>query len=474
MKVVIGLETHVQLNSQSKIFCGCRNPVLFSEEPEPNTLTCPTCLGFPGSKPRLNERVVQEALQVALCLNCRISLEMFFSRKTYFYPDMSKNYQITQYEIPLGEGGSLSVQGKTIRIKRLHIEEDPARLIHQGGMGGTVLADYNRAGIPLIEIVTEPDFSSPQEARIYLQKLALIIEYLGIYHPSSKAIIKSDANISLQEESAKGIVGVRVEVKNITGTKEIEKALSYEIVRQTSIIRKGQHVLRETRMWNPDLGITQPLRNKEEEEEYGYIFEPDLTPIELHKQMIHTVSKNLPELPDQRYARLVKTYKLPEKVAESIVSDIDLANLFENISKKIDPKIAGSWIAGYLKKTLNYNDITYRQSGILDEWMVHLLNLFKKEQITDRNAEMTIRKMIEDKLPPEKIIKKYGYMVKRFDVDVVLHALVEKNHKAVLDYAKGEQKALHFLVGLAMKETQGTVDANDIRKRLLGIMKGMK
>ena len=212
MKTKIGLETHVQLNSRSKIFCGCRNPVNIDMEPEPNTLTCPACLGLPGSKPRTNESVVDMALKVAVVLNCDVNREFFFSRKTYFYPDMNKNYQISQYEVPVCSDGKVDIlvngRSKVINIRRVHMEEDPARLVHIGGLGGKhTLIDYNRAGIPLIEVVTDPDFSSAEETRIFLQKLIMILEYLGVYDSVSKAVVKSDANISIDG-------GERIEVKN--------------------------------------------------------------------------------------------------------------------------------------------------------------------------------------------------------------------------------------------------------------------
>lgn len=468
-RVMIGLETHVQLNPKSKLLCPCRNPATLGEEPEPNTLTCPACLGLPGSKPRLNEKAVEQALAIALALGCTIPRTMLFSRKTYFYPDMPKNFQITQYEFPLGERGGLSVEGRPIRIRRIHLEEDPARLVHKGGLGGETLADYNRAGVPLVEIVTEPDFASPKEARLYLQKLALILEYLGAYHPASRAIIKSDANVSL---SRSGSPGSRVEVKNITGTKEIEQALSYEMVRQSSLLRKGQTVARETRTWNPDLGITQELRSKEEEEEYGYIFEPDLTPIQLPRALLKRIRKSLPELPDARYRRLISRYKLPPKVAESLVSEADLASLFERLSKTLDPRLAGSWLAGYLKKTLNYHQLTFRESGIRDEWLSWLLDLFRQGKITDRNAELTIRKMVEERVSPKEIVKKYNYLVRRFDIDLILRKLLKEHPQAVQDYQAGQAKALHFLVGQAMKETAGAVDANALRQKLLKLLKG--
>ena len=470
MKIKIGLETHVQLNTRTKLFCGCRNPVQLREEPEPNTLTCPTCLGLPGSKPVLNGRIIEMAIKVSLALGCRINTEMFFSRKTYFYPDMSKDFQITQYEVPLATGGSIDVGGKKIMVRRLHMEEDPARLVHVGGLGGKyTLVDYNRAGIPLIEIVTEPDFENPAEARLYLQQLATILEYLGVYDSASKAVLKSDANISLEG-------GERVEVKNITGTKEIEEALNYEIVRQNSAIRRGQKISRETRSWNPDTKTTQKLREKEEEEDYGYITDTDLTTMVIVAKDIDSIRKSLPEMPHEKYGRFIRQYRIADKIAESLVSDIDIANLFEDVAKNIEPKTAASWIAGYLKKTLNWHGMSFRQSGLRKEWVSELLMLFQKGKITDRNAEMVMRKMVEEKMPPSIIIGKY--MLERSGIDNAsrgrIKAVLDKNRKAVEDYMSGEQKALHFLVGLAMKETGGRIDANEIRKIVLDIMKQKK
>jgi len=472
-RIKIGLETHVQLNTKSKIFCGCRNPVNLPEEPEPNTLTCETCLGMPGSKPRANEAVLQEALKVALALNFSIAEETYFSRKTYFYPDMSKNFQISQYEIPLASRGwvdiNLDGSPKRIKLRRLHMEEDPAKLVHVGGLGGKyVLVDYNRSGIPLIEIVTEPDFTSPEEARLFLSKLANILEYLGVYDPDSKAVFKSDANVSLEG-------GNRVEIKNITGTKEIEMALKYEIIRQSNMLRKGEVVEQSTRMWSPELQATQALREKETEEDYGYIFEPDLTLMEVQKGYLNEMRKALPELPDQKYQRFIHTYFISDKLSESLTSELDIANLFESVAKKVPAKLAASWIAGYLKKTLNYNGIRWKDSRLKEEWIVSLLDMFQEGKLTDRNAELVIRHMVKDRMPPEKAMQKHR-IAKRASggvagVEKAVRSVLKKNQKAVDDYRAGEEKALHFLVGLCMRETKGAVDAREIRElieRMLG------
>ncbi len=464
MTIKIGLETHVQLNSRSKMFCGCRNPVNLKDEPEPNTLVCETCLGLPGSKPRANRAVVEMALKVAVALNCAIARETFFSRKTYFYPDMNKNFQITQYELPIAEGGHVKASGRRVRIRRIHMEEDPSKIVHLGGLGGNTLLDYNRAGIPLIEIVTEPDFASPAEARIFLQKLASILEYLGVYDSSSRAVIKSDANISLSG-------GERVEVKNITGTKEIEQALNYEITRQRSVIKRGGKILQSTRMWNPDTGVTKEMRTKETEEDYGYIMEPDLTKIDSLDGLARKIKASLPELPDQKQARFVKRFHVSEKMAESLVSDRDIAELFEFVARKSNPKVAGTWIGIYLLKTLNWHGIRFRDSKLKKEWVADLIKMFEAGKLTDRNAEVAMRKMVEDRKPAKEIVKKYKLEKMKLDLDKIIRDVLRKNPKALEDYKSGEEKVLHFLVGLVMKETRGQVDATEIRKAILKALK---
>lgn len=466
-KMKIGLETHVQLNSATKIFCGCRNPAVLKSEAAPNTIVCPTCLGLPGSKPVLNKKALELALKVSLAFGCAVADGMFFSRKTYFYPDMAKNFQITQNEAPLSKGGYVELgeafAKKKIRLRRIHMEEDPAKLVHIGGMGaGNVLVDYNRSGIPLIEIVTEPDFESPKEARAYLQKLAITLEYLGVYDSTSDAAIKTDANISIEG-------GERVEVKNITGTKEVERALSFEYVRQKSAKARGAKIVQETRAWDADTGISKPLRKKETEEEYGYIFEPDLPRLDCMESMKKPVASQIPELPDIKRNRLIKQYNISQKAAESIVSSIDLANLFEEAAKKIKTEIAASWISERLRKTLNYNNLTWKSCGLKQEWIIELLKLFEDGKYSDDVAERILWKMIDDKMPALKAAKKYGFseIDKQIDIEKIISEIIAKNPKAAADYKKGELKALNFLVGQLMRETKGAVDAKKARELMM-------
>ncbi len=463
-KVVIGLETHVQLISDSKLFCSCKNPVTMESEPDPNTLVCDVCLGMPGSKPVFNKRILEFALKAALALNCEIAEEMFFSRKTYFYPDMSKNYQITQYEIPIAKNGWLMIKDengkeKKIRIRRIHIEEDPAKIIHKKDY---VLVDYNRAGVPLIEIVTEPDFSSPKEARAYLQKLVQILEYLGIYDSTKKATIKSDANISIVYNSTQG---ERVEVKNITGAKEIERALNYEIIRQLNIFRRGGKVVRETRGWDETAGVSKSMRSKEMEEEYGYIFDPDLTRIKITEEKKEKIKEKMPELPDEKKERLIKEYGLKEKTAEAIVSDSGIADLFEKACKKVSVKNASAWMM-ILLKTLNYNNLIYKNSGLKDEWIIELIEKYEKKEYSDVVSEEILRKMVEEKSDMKTIIKKYRFKkVERGEKIIkAVRKVISEFEKAVEDYKSGKKESLNFLVGQVMRITKGAADPKEVRK----------
>jgi len=469
-KVMIGLETHVQLNTKTKLFCSCENPIHYAkrtgkEEIEPNILTCEICLGMPGSKPKFNKAVLDKALKVAIALNCQINDEYFFSRKTYFYPDMAKNFQITQYERPIAEKGYVDIlvdgKEKRIRIKRIHIEEDPAKILHEKDHS---LVDYNRAGVPLIEIVTEPDIESPREARIYLQKLALILEYLDVYESNSIATIKSDANISI-------VGSERVEIKNISGTKDIEKALSYEHIRQKNILKRGGKVEMETRQWIPEANVTKSMRTKETEEDYGYIFEPDLPSYLVSGKDVREAKEGIPELPDAKKERLIRDYEIPEKVAESLISDKDLPDLFEKACKVVSVKNAVTWIGMILKKTLNYNNLTLASSSINGDWIIDVAKAYENKEYSDLVAEHIIRKIVDDKIPMDEVVKKYKFSkMKEDNLEDVVKKVLESNQKAVSDYKNGEEKAIHFLLGQVMKETRGAVDPKKAKDALVKIL----
>ncbi|MBI4167537.1 MAG: Asp-tRNA(Asn)/Glu-tRNA(Gln) amidotransferase subunit GatB, partial [Candidatus Aenigmarchaeota archaeon] len=383
----IGLEVHVQLRTQTKLFCGCPNRFVN----EPNTLVCDYCIGLPGTKPRVNRAALDFAILIGSALECKISSPTYFSRKSYFYPDMGKNFQITQYEVPIAHSGKVKLGTKEINITRIQLEEDPARIVHATDY---VLVDYNRSGVPLCEIVTDPDFESPKEAREFLQKLSSILEYLGVYDPNIEGSMRVDANISLGPS--------RVEIKNISGFKDVEKALNYEAVRQKNAIRRGQKVVRETRGWDDVAGVTRSQRTKEEEEDYGYIFEGDLPKFTFTAEKLEKLRAALPELPDQKIKRYVKELKIPEDLAVSIVSEPDIADAFEKVSERADRHLAAKWFAGEIKKTLNFNSIRFRESKLTVESVANLIQMLQRKVLTDHSAEMLLREMVVKQIDPEQ------------------------------------------------------------------------
>ena len=369
--VVIGIECHVELKTDSKLFCGCAR----TGSDEPNTRTCPVCLGHPGSKPVLNKKAVEYAIKLALATNSKISNELIFSRKSYFYPDMAKNYQISQYEIPLATDGKLKLErGKEINLVRIHMEEDPAALIHPAGMRDSkfTLVDYNRSGNPLVEVVTQPDMTSPEEARDFMKQLITILEYLEIFD-SNNCIIKADANISIKESNY-----TRAEIKNITGFKDIERALKYEVARQREEINEGKKLVMETRSWDSEKGITFSLRTKETEADYGYIVDPDLVKIELTNELISKIKREMPELAHEKLAKFTEKHGLNEEMAKVISKDKALAEMFEAVSTAVNPELAAKWIRRELTRVLNYNKKKLQDTEIKDIHMIDLLRLIEE------------------------------------------------------------------------------------------------
>ncbi len=451
----IGLEIHIALTTQTKLFCGCRNKIA----KEPNTLTCEYCLGLPGSKPRLNAKAVDYGIGIGLALKCTFPEEMFFSRKSYFYPDMGKNFQITQYEIPIAAKGHLDMDGKRIRISRINLEEDPARIIHAGTITNAeyVLMDYNRSGVPLCEIVTEPDFSSAREAREFLQQLSSIAEYLGAYDPNIEGSLRVDANISLAE--------TRVEVKNISGFREVERALNYEIIRQQNMIRRGHRIAMETRGWDPAAGVTRSLRMKEAAEEYGYIFEPDLPRITLAKKAIASIKSALPELAAQKAERYQKM-GIEKELAVAITSEPSLAGMFEQVSKEVDRQLAARWFAGEIQKTLNYSNLRMKDTKIKPEHIAKLMGLIEEKKITERTAELMLRDMVTNPKDPGELITGRARIFDAEALAPLVKDVLDANPQAIIDYASGKKEAFNFLVGQVMKKTEGRGDPDTIRKLL--------
>ena len=467
--IVIGLEIHVELDTETKLFCGCKR----GSAKEPNMNVCPICLGHPGTRPVLNKKALNSALKLCLALDCELSTELIFSRKSYFYPDMSKNFQITQFEQPLGLKGKLQLRtGKIINLTRIHLEEDPAALIYPRGVKDSsyVLIDYNRAGNPLVEIVTEPELKSPSEARDFLNQLVSILSYLKIFDTNT-CIIKVDANISLKESNYQ-----RVEIKNISGFKEVEKALTYEITRQKTLLRRGLKIRRETRGWNETGKTTISLRTKETEEDYGYIVEPDLSTIEISEELVKVMQKQIPELAQQKSERFIKQYKLNKVDAQVMARELELADLFEKIAEKIDPVLAAKWLRKELLRVLNYNKKTLKEIKFSEKEIIELLSLIQTKKISDTTAQRIMEKLVNETFSLTNYIEKEGLI--RISSEEKIKDLCEKvikeHEKAVRDYLTGEYKSFHYLIGQVMKQTKGRADPSLTKKIMKKLLKRNK
>jgi len=466
MEATIGLEIHVRLRTKSKLFCGCSTDLAGAE---PNANTCPICLGFPGSKPKVNSKAVEHGVRIARALSCVLAPVVRFSRKSYFYPDMPKNYQITQYELPLAEGGYMTVNGRKIRIRRVHLEEDPARLVHVGGditSSRYNLIDYNRSGVPLAEIVTEPDIADTREARLFLEKLGVTLDHLGVYDPHAEGSLRVDANVSVDG-------GSRVEVKNITGYRNVEKALSFEVVRQRSMARMGVEVARETRHFDSETGSTVSLRGKEQEEDYGYIVEPDLVRINLSPGWVDEIEATMPELPDQRTRRLVEQYGITGFQAGVIVNaGLDMSVFYEECCRLYgDAAAVANWLVTYLLKSLNYLGLSLGESGVKPETFVELLTLIDDGVISERTAKELIKDYAASGKSPRSIVEEKGLGLMGLDeLRAVVAEVVSENPKAVEDYLGGTGKASEYLLGQVLRRVKARADPNTVRKIIMDML----
>ncbi len=463
--IVIGLEVHCELNTKTKLFCGCAT----KGSEEPNSRTCEVCLGMPGSKPVLNKKAVDFAIKLCLALNCEISPELIFSRKSYFYPDMAKNYQISQYEIPLGRNGNLILaDGKKVGITRVHMEEDPASLVHPAGMKESqyVLVDYNRSGNPLVEIVTEPDLESADEARDFMKRIITILNYLEIFD-INKGIIKADANISIKESKY-----TRVEIKNITGFKEIETALAYEIERQKNEAKNHKKIAHETRAWDSEKGVTFSLRKKETEEDYGYIIDTDLTIVEINDKVISEIKKTMPELAHDKVIKFVEKLKIKKEDAEIIAADKGLAEMFEKVAEEVNPVLAAKWLRRELVRVLNYNKKELHEVELDVKHMIDLLKLVENKKITDNIASKILEKLVEKPFDIKGYIKKEKLEAVSdiSELEKYCKEAISENSHAVEDYKKGEAKALNFIVGAVMKKTKGKATPKEVNEIIIKLL----
>ncbi|BCS90567.1 MAG: glutamyl-tRNA amidotransferase [Candidatus Micrarchaeota archaeon] len=465
MNEKIGLEIHVRLNTKTKLFCSDHNNI---KNAKPNSNTCPVCMGFPGSKPVLNKEAVRYGVMIALALNCSISSKIFFSRKTYFYPDMSKNYQITQYEIPIGREGYLEISnGKRIRIRRVHIEEDPAKILYPTNDLNTseyLLVDYNRSGMPLSEIVTEPDFSDKEEVREFMDKLISILEHLGVFDAQADAALRADVNVSIEN-------GERVEVKNVSGLENIERAITYEIIRQRSAYRLNGRVERETRHFSEVSGTTTKLRAKEFEEDYGYIFDPDLPIVKLSDELIEKIKSELPELPDKRIERFIRSYKIEKSFASILVNkDKQLADFFEESLKYYNnPESLAKWITTFLLKSLNWHKLRINQTHVKPEVFALLIRSVDENKISDAYAKDLIKIYVDTGKDITDMIKSYNAINKE-DIEKIARRYIESNMKAVSEYKKGNIRAIDFIIGSILKETKKRADPKLVKEIVIDLI----
>ena len=454
-ETVIGLEVHAQLKTKTKAFCGCLNEFGAGA----NTRTCPVCLGFPGSLPVLNEMAFEHGMKVALALNCQIQNFTKFDRKHYFYPDLPKNYQISQYDLPLALDGGLKIKikdrEKTIPVKRVHLEEDAGKLIHEGEDS---LVDYNRAGVPLLEIVTEPEIHSPDEAYEYLSELKAILKYLEVSDcDMEKGSLRCDANISLRLTGAEKL-GTKTELKNMNSFKAVREALNYEIKRQTGILESGQKIIQETLLWDEVSAKTVAMRSKEEAMDYRYFPEPDLPGFVLTEEKIRVVKDNLPELPQALKQRFVRDYGLIEYDVEILAQEKRLADYFEACFK-IYPqaKSISNWLIGPLSYELNSRNLDIQSLGLKPTELTTLISFVDQDKISNLSAKEVLTERLNSKKTIEEIIKEKDLLQvsDSGELSAIIDAVISANQKSVQDYSSGKANALMFLVGQVMRQSKG-------------------
>lgn len=471
-EAVIGLEIHCELKTKTKIFCGCATGF----GAEQNTHVCPVCLGLPGVLPTVNKRVVEFGIKAGLATNCTINKYSKFDRKNYYYPDLPKNWQTSQYDLPIAEHGwvDIDVDGekKRIRLTRIHMEEDAGKLVHSGTTikdSATSNVDYNRTGVPLLEIVSEPDLRSAEEARAYMEKIKAIMEYIDVSNcRMEEGNLRADINVSLRPAGTKEL-GTRTEMKNINSFKNLEDAINYEIERQQEVLEDGGHVVQETRTFDPARGITLSMRSKENAHDYRYMPEPDLPPIVTSEETIEKYRSELPELPDARRARLEKEYGLSDYDAGIITSSRAMAEYFDAVvATGADPKLAANWIMGDLAKNLNEDGIDIAKSPVSAERLGKMIGLIMKDTISGKIAKKVFKEMWTNEDAPEKIVKDKG-LVQITDtgaIEAAVDAAIAANPKAVEEYKGGKKKAIGALVGQVMKATRGKANPQMVNKML--------
>lgn len=468
-EVVIGLEVHAELSTKTKIYCGC--PTEFGSAP--NTHCCPVCTGMPGALPVLNEKVVEYAVRAGLATNCEIAKESKQDRKNYFYPDTPRAYQISQFDLPLCAHGHVDVvidgKEKTIGITRIHIEDDAGKLVHDNYTGGT-LVDLNRAGVPLIEIVSEPDMRSAEEAVAYVERLKGILEYIGVSDcKMQEGSLRADVNLSLRPVGQEKF-GTRTETKNLNSFRAIARSIEFEIQRQKEILESGGKVYQETRRWDDEAGEGYAMRTKEEANDYRYFPEPDLMPIRLSDEYINNIKDTLPELPESRKKRYIEELGLPEYDAGIITSSKTLSDFFESATKSCgNAKAVSNWIMTDIIRIAREKGIEYNELPFTSEQFAKLITLIDKGTISGSIAKKVFEEMVETGKEPEKIVEEKG-LVQISDegaIKEVVDKIIAANPQSVEDYKNGKDRALGFLVGQCMKEMKGKGNPQILNKLIL-------
>ena len=472
-EVIIGLEVHAELSTKTKIFCSC--PTSFGAEP--NTHTCPICMAMPGALPVLNEKVVEYAVKAGLATNCEISKNSKNDRKNYFYPDLPKSYQISQYDKPLCEHGYVEIDTKEgkkkIRLLRIHIEEDAGKLNHDEFAGGS-LVDLNRAGVPLIEIVSEPDLRSSEEAEQYLKKLKSILEYIEVSDcKMQEGSLRADVNVSVRKKGDTKF-GTRTEMKNMNSFRSIVRAIEYEANRQIDVLEDGGTIEQETRRWDEVSGKTFSMRDKEYAEDYRYFPEPDLVAIKLSDEYIENIRKNLPELPESRKERYLNEYHLSEKDSNIISSSKYLADLFEQATKICNnAKAVNNWIISDISRILNETETEPIEIPFDSNQLAKLVILIDKGVISSSIGKKVLVELFENPRDPEEIIKEKGWIQISDEgaIKEIVMKILEENPQSVSDYKAGKDKALGFLVGQAMKQTKGKANPKMLNEMFIEELK---
>jgi aspartyl-tRNA(Asn)/glutamyl-tRNA(Gln) amidotransferase subunit B len=471
-EAVIGLEVHVELKTKTKLFCGCSTE--FGKEP--NTQVCPVCLGLPGSTGVLNKKAVELAVKAGLALNCEIGTYTSFDRKNYYYPDLPKGFQISQVFRPIAYKGYLDLdlkngESKRINITRAHLEEDPGKLAHSGGSiiaSNCSYVDYNRSGIPLIEIVSEPEIRSGEEAKAYLEKLKAILEYTGVSDVKmEQGSLRCDANVSVRPVGTTAL-GVKTEIKNMNSFRAVQRAIDYEVERQIATLEEGEKIIQETRGWDENLGVTLSMRSKENPD-YRCFMEHELAPIELKTEWIEEVRATIPELPDARRKRLVEEHGLPVYDAGVITSSLALAEFFDATLKEYtDAKTVSNWIMGELLRLLNARNLELSEAKIKPGGLASLLKLIEKGVISNKMGKEVFEVMFDEGKEPDQIVKEKGLsqISDESQLSRIISEVIANNPKSVADFRSGKEKAIGFLVGQVMKATKGQANPGVVNTML--------